>query len=165
MNERRLPDADLLTALLRIVAVPVLLVGEVYVPKPEPSEGRFYVVLAAFTLYALATLAIARWNLSPRGHAGSGWPWPTSSFAVALTYSSGGGFSQLRFAFLFPVVVVAFRGRPLATALRGGGLDGRLPCCSRPRTQVARAAARSRLCSCRPHTSPGSASRSRSSRC
>ena len=38
------------------------------------------------------------------------------AFAGALTYSSGGGFSQLRFAFLFPVVVVAFRGRPLVTA-------------------------------------------------
>ena len=38
------------------------------------------------------------------------------AFAGALTYSSGGGFSQLRFAFLFPVVAVAFRGRPLVTA-------------------------------------------------
>ena len=115
MNERRLPDADRLTALLRIVAVPVLLVGEVYVPKPEPSEAEFYVVLSVFTVYALATLVVARWDLSSRGR----WQWLAVAdilFAGALTYSSGGGFSQLRFAFLFPVVVVAFRGRPLATA-------------------------------------------------
>jgi hypothetical protein len=123
VNERRLPDADRLTALLRIVAVPVLLIGEVYVPKPEPSEGRFYVVLAVFTLYALATLVVARFDLSPGGR----WQWLAVAdilFAVALTYSSGGGFSQLRFAFLFPVVVVAFRGRPLATALVAAASTG-----------------------------------------
>src|SRR4029079_16061914 len=34
---------------------------------------------------------------------------------------SGGGVSQLRFAFLFPVVVVAFRGRPLGTATVAAG--------------------------------------------
>jgi two-component system NarL family sensor kinase len=115
VNEQRLPDAERLTALLRLVAVPVLLVGEAYVPKPAPSEGRFYVVLAVFTVYALGTLAAARWDLS----AGSHWQWlavADIAFAGALTYSSGGGFSQLRFAFLFPVVVVAFRGRPLGTA-------------------------------------------------
>ena len=116
VNEQRLPDAERLTALLRLVAVPVLLVGEAYVPKPAPSEGRFYVVLAVFTLYALGTLAAARLDLSARRH----WQWlavADIAFAGALTYSSGGGFSQLRFAFLFPVVVVAFRGRPLGTAI------------------------------------------------
>ena len=39
VNEPRLPDAERLTALLRIVAVPVLLVGEVYVPKPRADRG------------------------------------------------------------------------------------------------------------------------------
>ena len=115
MNEQRLPDAERLTALLRLVAVPVLLVGEAYVPKPAPSEGRFYVVLALFTIYALGTLAASRWDLSP----GARWQWlavADIAFASALTYTSGGGFSQLRFAFLFPVVVIAFRGRPLGTA-------------------------------------------------
>ena len=66
MNEQRLPDAERLTALLRLVAVPVLLVGEAYVPKPAPSVGRFYVVLALFTIYALGTLAASRWDLSRR---------------------------------------------------------------------------------------------------
>jgi two-component system NarL family sensor kinase len=120
VNGRRFPDAERLTALLRIVAVPVLLVGEVYVPKPEPSERPFYFVLAAFTLYALATLVVARWEIAPGTH----WQWLAVSdiaFAGALTYSSGGGFSQVRFAFLFPVVVVAFRGRPIATAAVAAG--------------------------------------------
>ena len=53
------------------------------------------------------------------------------AFAGALTYSSGGGFSQLRFAFLFPVVAVAFRaGR--SDGGRGRGLDDRLLAQSAP---------------------------------
>jgi two-component system NarL family sensor kinase len=113
MNEPRLPDPERLTAFLRLVAVPVLLVGEVYVPSREPTEGRFFVVLAVFALYALGTLALAAREATPAAH------WMAVAdiaFAAALTYSSGGGFSQLRFAFLFPVVAVAFRGRPLLTA-------------------------------------------------
>ena len=60
-----------------------------------------------------ATLALAQRELTPAAH------WMAIvdiAFAGALAYSSGGGFSQLRFAFLFPVVAVAFRGRPLVTA-------------------------------------------------
>jgi two-component system, NarL family, sensor kinase len=113
MNEPRLPDAERLTALLRIVAVPVLIVGEAYVPSNSPTEDRFAVVVALFALYALGTLALAIREHTPAA------PWMAIvdiGFAGALAYSSGGGFSQLRFAFLFPVVAVAFRGRPLVTA-------------------------------------------------
>jgi two-component system NarL family sensor kinase len=113
MNEPRLPDAERLTALLRIVAVPVLIAGEAFVPNRSPTQGRFLVVVALFALYACTTLAIARKDRTPGAH------WLAIldiGFAAALSYSSGGGFSQLRFAFLFPVVAVAFRGRPLITA-------------------------------------------------
>ena len=113
MNEPRLPDAERLTALLRIVAVPVLIVGFYYVPNREPTEARFLVVIALFAAYALATLALATRERTPRAQ------WMAVAdiaFAGALSYSSGGGFSQLRFVFLFPVVAVAFRGRPLVTA-------------------------------------------------
>jgi two-component system NarL family sensor kinase len=113
MNEPRLPDAERLTALLRIVAVPVLIVGEAYVPSSAPTQDRFAVVVVLFGLYALGTLALALRELTPAAH------WMAIvdiGFAGALAYSSGGGFSQLRFAFLFPVVAVAFRGRPLVTA-------------------------------------------------
>jgi two-component system NarL family sensor kinase len=113
VNEPRLPDAERLTALLRLVAVPVLLAGEVYVPSRVPTEGRFFVVLALFALYALGTLLAAAREATPAAH----WMAVVDiAFAGALTYSSGGGFSQLRFAFLFPVVAVAFRGRPFVTA-------------------------------------------------
>ena len=109
-------DAERLTALLRIVAVPVLLAGEVYVPKPEATEGWFLLVLVVFALYAVATYLVAGSEWSAEAH----WSRLVAcdiAFAGLLTYSSGGGFSQLRFAFLFPVVAVAFRGRPFVTAL------------------------------------------------
>jgi two-component system, NarL family, sensor kinase len=113
MNEPRLPDGERLTALLRIVAVPVLIAGEAYVPSNSPTQDRFVVVVVLFGIYALGTLALALRELTPAAH------WMAIvdiGFAGALAYSSGGGFSQLRFAFLFPVVAVAFRGRPLVTA-------------------------------------------------
>jgi two-component system NarL family sensor kinase len=113
VNEPRLPDAERLTALLRLVAVPVLLAGEAYVPNQSPTQERFLVVLGLFAVYAIGTLLLATKELTPGAH------WMAVAdiaFAGALTYSSGGGFSQLRFAFLFPVVAVAFRGRPLVTA-------------------------------------------------
>ena len=120
MSDPRLPDAEQLTALLRIVAVPVLIVGEVYIPKPEPSDTRFFTVLALFAAYALATLVVAR-RQHPIGASWQRLALADIAFAGVLTYSSGGGFSQLRFAFLFPVVVVAFRARPLATAAVAAG--------------------------------------------
>jgi two-component system NarL family sensor kinase len=113
VNEPRIPDAERLTALLRIVAVPVLIAGVAYVPSDSPTEQRFAVVVALFAIYALATLLLAAREVTPAAH------WMAVAdivFAGALSYSSGGGFSQLRFAFLFPVVAVAFRGRPLVTA-------------------------------------------------
>src|SRR5262249_19245994 len=106
-------DGEVLTALLRVVAVPVLLFSEIYVAKPEPTEVRFYVALAAFAVYAMLTLALARrlperWTLAFIGC--------DVVFAGLLSYPSGGGYSQLRLAFLFPMVTAAFRYRPLLTA-------------------------------------------------
>ena len=148
MSEPRLPDAEQLTALLRIVAVPVLIVGEVYIPKPEPSDTRFFTVLAAVRgCMPLATLVVAR-RQHPIGASWQRLALADIAFAGVLTYSSGGGFSQLRFAFLFPVVVVAFRARPLATAAVAAGRPSST-CCSRSRIRADRTAARSRSCSCR----------------
>jgi two-component system NarL family sensor kinase len=101
-----------LTALLRLVTVPVLLIGVVYVPKPEPSDTRFLVVLALFAAYACTTIALAG-ALDER--ASVGLVGLDVIFAGALSYSSGGGFSQLRLAFLFPIVTAAFRYRPRLT--------------------------------------------------
>ena len=106
-------SADHLTAVLRVVAVPVLLVGETYVTRSDETDTRFYAVLALFALYAVLTLVLAgrpatRWGIALAGC--------DLAFAGALTYTSGGAFSQLRLAFLFPIVTTVFRSRPWLTA-------------------------------------------------
>jgi two-component system NarL family sensor kinase len=101
-----------LTALLRVIAVPVLLVGVIYVPTPEASDSRFLVVLAIFGAYAVATVVIAD-RLDERWY--TGFVALDVVFAGALSYASGGGYSQLRLAFLFPIVTAAFRCRPRLT--------------------------------------------------
>ena len=113
MNEPRLPDAERLTALLRIVAVPVLIVGEAYVPSSAPTRTASSSSSSCSGSTRSARSRSRSASSTPAAH------WMAIvdiAFAGALAYSSGGGFSQLRFAFLFPVVAVAFRGRPLVTA-------------------------------------------------
>jgi two-component system NarL family sensor kinase len=106
-------SADHLTAILRVVAVPVLLVGETYVTTQDATDTRFYVVLALFALYAILTLLVA----GRRGRRfGVGLAGCDLAFAGALTYTSGGAFSELRLAFLFPIVTTVFRSRPWLTA-------------------------------------------------
>lgn len=46
-------DGDRPTALLRVVAMPVLFVGETFVTKPEPTETEFLAELGAFAAPAL----------------------------------------------------------------------------------------------------------------
>ena len=98
-------------------------------------------MLAAFALYAVFTYLLAGWERSAEAH------WSRLvvcdiAFAGALTYSSGGGFSQLRFAFLFPVVAVAFRGRPARDGLGGGDVARWCTRCRPLRTPAVRTTAR-----------------------
>jgi two-component system NarL family sensor kinase len=106
-------DPERLTAWLRVVAVPVLLVGEEFIAKPEPTEAEFLVVLGLFAAYAIATLAGTH-RLSERGQIAL--LAVDVAFAGGLSYTSGGGYSQLRLVFLFPIVIAAFRYRPALTA-------------------------------------------------
>ena len=82
-------DGDRLTALLRVVAVPVLFVGEAFVTKPEPTETEFLAVLGVFAAYALATLVLAS-RLSERGQVAL--LGIDVAFAGLLSYTSGGGY-------------------------------------------------------------------------
>lgn len=106
-------NADRLTALLRLVAVPVLLLGEAYVERSEPDDAAFVAVLAAFCVYALTTFALAGRGGRDLGVALAG---VDMAFAGLLSYTSGGAYSQLRLAFLFPIVTTVFRCRPWLTA-------------------------------------------------
>ena len=111
-GQRDASDADRLIAVLRIVAVPVLIAGPLVVEHPAPTRIAFKVVVGAFAAYALVTALLAQRGL-PR--AGSRGPLVLVAldlaFAMALSYTSGGAFSQVRFAFLFAPLTAAFRMR------------------------------------------------------
>ncbi len=111
-GRRDASDADRLIAVLRIVAVPVLIAGPLVVAHPAPTRIAFKVVMAAFAIYAVVTALLAQRGL-PR--AGSRGPLVLVAldlaFAMALSYTSGGAFSQVRFAFLFAPLTAAFRMR------------------------------------------------------
>jgi two-component system NarL family sensor kinase len=112
----RLADADRLTALLRVVAVPVLLSGELYIPRAESTESEFLAALAAFAVYALTTFIAAPMTRSD-SRLWIGLLAADVLFAGVLSYTSGGGYSQLRFVFLLPMVTAAFRRIPAVTGL------------------------------------------------
>lgn len=116
MRLERLVDADLVTALLRTIAVPVLLIGELYIPREEGTEAEFLAALAVFACYALATLIWAH-RLGAERRAWIGLLAADVVFAGVLSYTSGGGYSQLRFVFFLPMVIAAFRRIPAVTGI------------------------------------------------
>lgn len=116
-------DADLDThraaakalAILRLLLLPIVFAGDRLVDHDLVGTGRFDVVLAAAAVYSLLVL-IETWR--PRGPA-----LPLAGvlvcdvlFVAALTYESGGAFSQLRAAFLALMLGAALLGAPRRTA-------------------------------------------------
>lgn len=110
------PDAVRLLAAIRVAAIPIVFAGERLVDHPEAASGAFDELLALYGLYAVASL-IAVLRPSAR-HL------PAPAAAVidliaisALTYTSGGAFSQLRFAFALLPLGAAFLTRPGTAAV------------------------------------------------
>jgi two-component system, NarL family, sensor kinase len=103
-------------ALIRLAAVPVILVGERLVEHPELSGDPFDWVMVATALYAAGAFVVTR---SPRGRAVPGIVFAVLDlgFICALAYTSGGPFSQIRYAFFVLPVGAAFLLPPRLTAL------------------------------------------------
>jgi two-component system NarL family sensor kinase len=103
-------------AVVRVAALPVLLAGEQLVAHPEPAEAAFTAILAVTAVYA----AIALWlELRPGGPRIRGEVYAALDLISisALVFTSGGAFSQLRFAFVLLPLGAAFLFRPRRTAL------------------------------------------------
>jgi two-component system NarL family sensor kinase len=103
-------------ALVRVAAVPVILMGERLVAHPEVGGETFAWLLAIGGVYAVCVLAasFAEWGERlPR------WLYPLMdlAFLLGLTYTSGGAFSQVRLAFFLLPVGAAFLMSPRGTAL------------------------------------------------
>lgn len=115
-GEPRLRSALRALALIRIAAVPVVLAGERLVEHPALGSGGFDATFLATAAYAL----VALWFSFDRRFARI--PpvvYPALDLVVicALAYTSGGAFSQLRYAFFLLPVGAAFLLRPGATAV------------------------------------------------
>jgi two-component system, NarL family, sensor kinase len=108
-------------ALLRVLLLPILLVGERLVPHPTDLSGPFGLILAAGAVYALALLIVHSRQMRRRI---PGLPSPSMAepfidlaLICALVYTSGGPFSQARVAFFALPLVATFRLRPRLTAV------------------------------------------------
>jgi two-component system NarL family sensor kinase len=107
-------DADRLTALLRLLAAPVVLVGEaVSSAAPERAETVMTLV-GALAAYAVVVLLVV---YRPERPAGLDVVLPVvdTAFAVALGLASGGVFSLLFIVFLFAPATTAFQLKPRLT--------------------------------------------------
>jgi two-component system, NarL family, sensor kinase len=110
----RRDDAARSWALIRLLALPVIFAGERLVAHPEARSAPFRWLLGATAVYALVALA---------GAFGRGPRLPSALMAAldlvavaALTYTSGGPSSQVRFAFFLVPVGAAALLRPALTA-------------------------------------------------
>ena len=109
-------EPDRALAVIRLAAVPVILVGDRLVAHPEFGQDPFDLVLGLTALYAFVALVLP---FSPYGKHVPRPLYPALDLLAicALAYVSGGPFSQLRYAFFVMPVGAAFLLRPLQTVL------------------------------------------------
>jgi two-component system NarL family sensor kinase len=107
-------DADRLTAFLRLLAAPVVMIGET-VSSAAPDRGTTVIALAAaLAVYAAAVLVLV-WRPTRPTALDFALPVIDTGFAVALGLASGGVFSLLFLVFLFAPATTAFQLRPRLT--------------------------------------------------
>lgn len=112
MQRLREGKLALMLALLRAGLLAILLVAEETVDRRVLDSERFEIVFAVAVVYSLITIAL---SVRARDRPPGGWlPYAALDLAclAALTYESGGGLSQLRYAYSVIPVAVAFLGRP-----------------------------------------------------
>jgi two-component system NarL family sensor kinase len=103
-------------ALVRVGALPVLLLCEWLVDRKWLSSKPFYLVLAAAALYALGTLVAS--IRSPERPKGGFRPYAVLdlTFLAGLAVASGGAHSQVRYAFPIVPLGAGFVSQPRDTA-------------------------------------------------
>jgi two-component system NarL family sensor kinase len=103
-------------ALLRAALVPVGLLGERLVDHPDVHTGAFPFLLAAFALWAAGLLALRLSGRPAPPALDRAEPFVDLAAITALTYASGGPFSETAMAFFALPVLAAARLRPRLTA-------------------------------------------------
>jgi hypothetical protein len=102
-------------AALRVALVPVVLLGERLVDQPVAHTGAFPFLLAAYGVWAAVLLALNIVHREPPALDRIE-PFIDLAAIVALTYASGGPFSETATAFFVLPVLAAARLRPRVTA-------------------------------------------------
>jgi two-component system NarL family sensor kinase len=103
-------------ALLRVALVPVVLLGERLVDHPRVHTGAFPFLLAAFGLWAGVMLALRVAHHRTPAALDRAEPFVDLGAITALTYASGGPFSETATVFFALPVLAAARLRPRLTA-------------------------------------------------
>jgi two-component system, NarL family, sensor kinase len=110
------PQTEQLLAVIRLVALPVVLIGERAVPYPQTGADLFVPIFALATVYALAAAWRAR--ARPRDDGVAVWQLAVDvAMLCSLVYTSGGPFSEARYAFFVVPVAAALLARPRMTAV------------------------------------------------
>jgi two-component system NarL family sensor kinase len=113
------PRTDGLLVVIRLAALPVVLIGERLVPYPHAGARLFLPIFVLAAAYA-ALAAWRAWRRTGEGHVPS---WQLAldvMFLCALAYTSGGPFSEARYAFFVIPVAAALLARPRVTAAASG---------------------------------------------
>ncbi len=103
-------------ALLRAALVPVVLLGERLVDHPSVHTTAFPFLLAAFGVWAAALLALRLARRPTPELLDRAEPFIDLAWITALTYASGGPFSETAMAFFALPVLAAVRLQPRLTA-------------------------------------------------
>jgi two-component system, NarL family, sensor kinase len=113
-------SARVALAALRLALVPAVLIGEQLVDHPSVHTASFPFVLTAFAAWALALLGLrlsaAAGRVRPPGTLDRVEPFVDLAAIMALTYSSGGPFSETAMALFALPVLAAARLLPRVTA-------------------------------------------------
>ena len=112
--EERLTDTGVVLGVIRVAAVPVFFAAERLVGHPAARAAAFDPVLGLASIYAIvALICVLRGRpLAPAGVLAAA----DLAFIAALVETSGGPFSQLRYAFFLLPVSSALLLRPRLTA-------------------------------------------------
>ena len=109
------PSTEGLLAVVRLAALPVVLIGERLVPYPHAGARLFVPIFVVAAAYA----ALAAWRAwrRPRDAGVPAWQLTLDVLLLcALVYSSGGPFSEARYGFFVVPVAAALLARPRVTA-------------------------------------------------
>jgi two-component system NarL family sensor kinase len=118
LTRQAVSETERLVAWMRLPAIGLLLLSRT-LPHPNPNPSGFYVVLAVFAAWSVASLVwVNRRETDPRFALAA-----TAldvAFITALAGLSGGPYSNARLAYFLIPVTVAFRFRPAVTGIASG---------------------------------------------